>query len=225
MEKHKNPEVKEAFDYLTEVRGLSEDTIRKFCLGYVPRCVTNEFGDTHEVAGRIIIPIFNQYGQLIALSSRDWRKDAFRKFWHESYPKSLYLFGLDIAKEYIIKYDLCIIVEGEFDVMTLHDKGLNCAVGAVGTALQLYQISLLKRYCSDIYFVFDGDLAGLHALKRAMKLVSQYNLRGCDINVVPVYLSKDDDPDSIVFEHGRAAFVNILKKAKEEAKERNLYDR
>ena len=216
-------EAKEALEYLTINRGLSENIIRDFCIGYVPRSVRNEFGDIHEFAGRITIPIFDQYGDIIAISSRDWRKDAYRKFWHESYPKSLHLFALSLAKKHIIKYNLCIVVEGEFDVFSLHECGMNCAVGTVGASLSLYQLSVLKRYCDDFYFAFDGDEAGEKAINRVLKLSRKYNLRGCDINLIPVYLPKDSDPDSIIRQQGKSTFVQILKDAKIKAKERYLY--
>jgi len=168
----------------------------------------------HEFAGRIIIPFFDQYGGLIALSSRDWREDAYRKFYHEQYSKSLYLFGLNVAKSHIMQYNLCIIVEGEFDVMSLHNKGLNCVVGAVGTSLQLYQMSILKRYCDDFYLVFDGDDAGENAIKKALHLGDIHYLYSCGINLIPVYLPGGKDPDNIIKEQGKSVFIKLLQEAK-----------
>lgn len=199
---------------MTEDRGLSEDTIRAFGLGYVPKSVRNVNRVPHECAGRIIFPIYDPYGELVALSTRDFSEDAKQKFWHERYVKSLYLCGLNVSKPWIIQYNLCILVEGEFDLLTLYNVGLNPVVCSLGTTLSLFQISILKRYCNNYYVVFDGDDAGSKGTNRAKKLSRRYNLFAFGVNLIPVYLPDGTDPDSFVRKQGKQEFVKLLREAK-----------
>ena len=70
----------EALSYLKETRKITDQVIDEFQLGYVPPDIHNDNGDIHEFAGRIVIPVYDQYGFLVALSSRDWRENAYSKF-------------------------------------------------------------------------------------------------------------------------------------------------
>jgi len=211
----KTDEGKEAYKYLTEIRKVSDKTIEEFRIGYVPQSVTNTYDDKHEFSGRIIFPIYNQYDELVALSSRDWRKDAGMKFFHEMYRKRNYLFGLNVAKKNILQNKKSIIVEGEFDVLALHSAGINCTVGMLGSSFHLEQISLLSRYCQEIYMSFDGDNAGRESLKKAMILCSQRNLREMfDLSLIPVDLPEKIDPDEFVNSQGSKKFIDLLIKSR-----------
>ncbi len=212
-------ETKEAYHYLKEVRGFSDEVLSDFKLGYVPSLLKRKDGHTHELAGRITIPIYDVYGRLVSLSSRDWRTDAYIKFWHEQFPKSLYIFGLYNSRKSLLKKNKCILVEGEFDAIYLHGVGINTAVSSIGTSLQLYQISLLKRYCDELYIVYDGDSAGKRATEKILNLFKLYKLKYFDFQVVPVYLPKDTDPDDFVKEKGKKKFIDFLLTAKKEKNE------
>jgi len=208
-------EGKEALNYLTVKRGFPNNIINVFGLGYVPSHVNNLYGDPHEFAGRIVLSIRDPYGELVALSSRDWREGAYSKFFHEQYTKSNYLYALDIAKKSIIRNNKAIIAEGEFDVIKMHSVGIKCAVGMLGSSLSVKQISLLSRYCQEIFLVFDGDAAGKKSMERAMRLNTKYDLRRCyEILVVPVFLPDGLDPDDFIKKEGKETFVNLLKKSK-----------
>jgi len=208
-------EGKEALDYLKLKRGFSDDVINIFGIGYVPSHVNNIYGDPHEFAGRIVLPISDSHGELVALSSRDWRENAYSKFFHEQYKKSNHLYALDIAKKYIIKYNKAIIVEGEFDVIKMHSKNIKCSVGMLGSALSIKQISLLSRYCQEIFLVFDGDNAGKKSMEKAMQLNIKYGLRQFyDISIVPVFLPDGLDPDDFIKDKGREAFMSLLRESK-----------
>jgi len=210
-----SPEGKEALGYLKLKRGFSNNVIDNFGLGYVPTHVNNLYGDPHEFAGRIVLPIHDPYGELVALSSRDWREDAYSKFFHEQYTKSNYLYALDIAKDHIIKSNQAIIVEGEFDVMKMHSIGIRRTVGMLGSSLSIKQISLLSRYCQEIFLMFDGDEAGKNSMERAMQLSSKYGLRQFyDILIIPVVLSNGLDPDDFIKTEGKVSLVNLLRKSK-----------
>ena len=197
---------------MRDERGLSDDVIERFQIGYCPSSVE------HELSGRIITPIFDPYGNLVALSTRhlDRKKD----FWHESFDKHFYLYGLHLAKSSIVMSQKAILVEGEFDVAYLHSKGATMTVGCCGSAFSVFQASLLGRYCSEIYLVFDSDVSkkpgvlgsGQRAMKRAMEMQAEI-LR--DMKFIPVLLPYGKDPDDFVKEHGIQSFSELLKESKE----------
>ena len=199
---------------MRDVRGLSERTIKDFRIGYVPKSVQNEYGNRHECAGRIIFPIFDAYNSLVALSTRDWRENAKMKHWHESFAKSLYLYGLNAVKKWVSHYNLCMIVEGEFDLFSVYNVGLYPVVGTLGTSLNLFQISMLKRYCDNIYLIFDGDEPGRNATQRVLTVSKQHGLSSFEINIIPVYMPEKSDPDSFVRQNGKSSFVSLMREAK-----------
>jgi|TARA_Y100000310_G_scaffold344276_1_gene456156 DNA primase len=203
-------EGKEAIDYLVKDRGLSIGVIKKFQVGYCPQRVD------HELRGRIVTPIHDPYGSLVALSSRQLKK---KFFFHESYDKGFYLYGLHIAKPYIIKYGRVVIVEGEFDVMYLHSHGVPMAVGMCGSALNLFQLSVLARYCENIYIVFDGDKKCNQSIKRVLNMYHANHmwteLRNSEeregVKLYPVKLPMGYDPDDYIKKFGNKKFIALLK--------------
>ena len=207
-------EYSEALDYLVTTRKLKEDVIKLFEIGYMPKNVVNDTGRPHELAGRILFPIRNQYKELVAFTTRDWRPGSKSTHWHESFPKGQYLYGLNLTKDYIVKAKKAILVEGQFDTMQLYQGGLEYVVGLLGSAPQLYQISLLSRYCKEIYAFFDADEAGRAALKRLKELVNKFRLNDFDIHVIPVYLPENYDPDEYLKEYGAQQTTVLLKESK-----------
>ncbi|MFW6173466.1 MAG: toprim domain-containing protein [Elusimicrobiota bacterium] len=203
----------DALQYLTNERKLAQDVLRVFSVGYVPQSVRNLWGYNHEFSGRIIFPIFDQYNDLVALSSRDWRENAYMKFFHEQFDKSNYLYGLNVAKKSILKFNKAIVVEGDIDVLMSHQVNLRLTVGVLGSAINLKQIALLSRYCQNILFVFDGDKAGREALKRVIKLNNDYRLYRYDINIIGVQLPNGYDPDLFIVKEGKDKYVNFLSDA------------
>ena len=206
------PEGKKALDYLTSERKISLETIKNFSFGYCPEDVN------HQLRGRIITPIYDHHNSLIAISTRYIDKKRQNRFWHESFDKSYYIYGLNIAKSSIMKHNKAVLVEGEFDVALLHSKGLSLAVGVCGSSFTLFQASLLSRYCSDVFVVFDGDESGKKSIKRTMDLYKKYNLNAYKINYIPVFLPQNEDPDEYVRRQGMKKFKELLKKSREESK-------
>jgi len=206
------PEGEQALDYLRNQRGFSDEIIDRFDMGFCPLNVNN----MPELNGRLITPIYDAYGNLIALSTRHLDENHPRRFWHESFNKSFYVYGLPYAKKFIVKYKKAIIVEGEFDVASLHSNGFFITVGTCGSALTLSQIVLITRYCSEVYLLFDGDNAGRESIKKAMKLYDKHNFKLYDITFVPAFLPKDIDPDKFVKERGRIELMDLLKRSKKE---------
>jgi len=210
-------EGKDALDYLNLKREFPNNIINIFRLGYVPSHVHNIYGDFHEFAGRIVLPIHDPYGELVALSSRDWRENAYSKFFHEQFKKSNYLYALDIAKDSIIKNNKAVIVEGEFDVMKMHSVGIKCTVGMLGSSLSIKQISLLSRYCQEVFLMFDGDEPGKKSMERAIQFNIKYGLRKFyDILMIPVLLPDNLDPDDFIKKEGKNSLIDLLKKSKTE---------
>lgn len=198
---------KKALNYLIDERKFSDQVIEKFKLGYCPVEVN------HQLSGRIISPIYDESNNLISLSTRHLDKNHNMRFWHEVFDKGLYLYGLCYAKKSILKVNKVIVVEGEFDVISFHNAGINMTVGVCGSALTYFQICLLSRYCSNFYLMFDGDEAGEKAIYRAMKMYKENNLKFNKINFFPVYLPNQFDPDDYVKLEGVDGVKEILKKS------------
>jgi len=206
------PEGEQALSYLRNQRGFSDEIIDRFDMGYCPLNVIS----LPELNGRLITPIYDAYGNLIALSTRHLDENHSRRFWHESFNKSFYVYGLPYAKKSIVKYKKVIIVEGEFDVASLHSNGFFITIGTCGSALTLSQMVLITRYCSEVYLLFDGDRAGQSSIKKAMKLYDKYNFKLYDITFIPVFLPKDIDPEKFVKKRGRLELMELLKQSKNE---------
>jgi len=200
-------EGKDALQYLKLERGFNDETIKKFNLGYCPSRVE------HELADRILIPIYDPYGNLVFLTTRTPYQ---KNFFHESVSnKGLYLFGINISKKAIIERQEAIIVEGEYDAIYLHTVGINNVVAASGSALSIFQITILSRYCSEIYYVPDGDTAGSKAIDRANKLNNEYNLSGLGVAFITVKMPRDiADPDDYIKVNGTQKFVDLLRESK-----------
>lgn len=205
---------KKALDYLHNERGLSDETISDFQIGYCPEKAK------HQLAGRIITPICDAFGEVVAISTRRMEKDHSFRFWHEQYEKGFYVYGLHLAKRHIIKYRKAILVEGEFDVACLHSQGIKMTIGLCGSALSSFQASMILRYCSIIYLLFDPDRGGRSATQRAMnlyKLISPMVSSSNPIMFVPVILPDGLDPDDFVKQHGKKALADLMKKSQEES--------
>jgi len=164
------------------------------------------------------MPLFDQSGkEVIAFTSRDTDAPKRYQHWQESFDKSRYLYGLHLAKDAIRRTDKAIIVEGQFDTMCLHTYGFDMTVGLCGHALTIMHVTLLARYCSEIYLLLDPDDAGNSALEHAKSLYKEYDLRECGLTFVPVRLPNKTDPDDYVRQQGSSALVNLLKDAKQKA--------
>jgi DNA primase len=222
----KNPESVKALDYLMNERGFSKSVLKTFEVGYIPSWTKNKDGSsfsTHELAGRIITPVKDPFNNLIAFSSRNFLGGG-NKFWHEKFDKSKALFGLNVSKDYMIKTKKAILVEGEFDVISLWDKGFKMTVGILGSAPQLIQLGFLKRYCDEVYVMFDGDESGEAAQKRIYDLCSKKRLDLLGLKLYPVKMptpqqlginDKKVDPDNLINKMGKEYVIELLKDSKD----------
>ncbi len=157
---------------------------------------------------RIIFPIADYNGRIIGFSSRALANDG-AKYINSSdsliYKKSASLFGLNVALPSIRKEDMAIVVEGNFDLVSLHQHGITNAVATLGTALTDSHIKLLKRFTASIVIAFDSDDAGR---KAAMKSLPIFLQNGISPRLLE--LPAGTDPDSFIHRDKEAAFRGRL---------------
>ena len=149
---------------------------------------------------RVMFPIHSVSGRVIAYSGRTLRSDNPAKYVNspetEIYIKSRNLLGIYFAKSEIARQDRCILVEGNVDVVMMHQMGITNVVASCGTSLTEEQIRLIKRFTENVTIMYDGDKAGLHAALRAIGLILK---EGMAPRVV--FLPDGDDPDSYSRKH------------------------
>jgi len=203
-----------ALDYLIKKRKLNKDIIDKYNIGYCPLNIS------HQLRGRIITPIYDVYGKLITLSTRHLNENIKNRFWHETFDKAYYLYGLFEAKKNIIKNQKVLIVEGEMDALCYQSNGINIAVSICGSALTIYQVAILSRYVSEFFIMLDGDDVGQEAIKRIMKKIyNKYNLDSYQLSFIPIKIPNKMDPDEYLIKNGTKEVIKLLKKTKEQLNE------
>ncbi|MDP7567643.1 MAG: DNA primase, partial [Flavobacteriales bacterium] len=215
-------------------RGFSEETIKKFELGYSPK-KANSFGKAAIKAGydtdvllassligknengesydkfkdRTIFPIHSYTGKVIGFGGRAFNPDAKSKYLNSGetliYDKSKVLYGLNLSKQAISKADKCFIVEGYTDVISMHQNGVENVVSASGTALGPQQIQLIKRSTNNVILLFDGDKAGVKATLRSIDLCLK-----AEMNVKIVSFPDGEDPDSLAKKLSTEEFHDFL---------------
>lgn len=206
-------------------RGFRDDIIRKFQLGYCPdqwdsmtrtaleQGYSLEYlkkaGLTREregvpydfFRGRVMFPIHNVSGKTIAFGGRTLKAEKeIAKYFNspesELYVKNQVLYGLYQAKNAIVKDDVCFLVEGYTDVISLHQSGVENAVASSGTSLTEGQIRQIRRYTQNITILYDGDSAGIKASFRGIDMILKEGM-----NVKVLLFPDGDDPDSFARKH------------------------
>jgi len=172
-------------------RGVSTASIKKWKLGFCPD-VVNDF----MFKNRVVVPYYNAYDDLIAVSVRKI-VDEKPTWWNEKFTKSDHFFGLNHAKKSIFKNNLAIIVEGQFDVISCHQRGLDMTVGLCGSALSEHQITLLSRYCNRIVLAFDVDDNANQSGQKASEKTFEA-LKNRNMYIYRWFLPKGYDPDEYV---------------------------
>lgn len=221
-------------------RGFREDTIRSFMLGYSPDSYDAFYkqakaeGHSEEIlakAGlikekngkhydffrdRVMFPIFNVTGKPIAFGGRTLKSGENQPKYINTpetdvYHKSRVLYGIFQAKNEIRAKDVCFLVEGYTDVISLHQAGIRNVVASSGTALTKDQVLLIKRFTENIVILYDGDPAGVKAALRGLDIVLEQGL-----NVRLVLLPDGEDPDSFVQKNGADATIDFVEKNKKD---------
>lgn len=224
-----------ALTYFRDRRKLTEETIRKFRLGYSPSqrdalseaalskgykseflvatglCVEREGGALADrFFERVIFPIHSLSGRVMAFGGRTLRTDKnIAKYVNspesEIYIKRRSLYGIYFAKGEISKLDKCLLVEGYLDVISMHQLGICNVVASSGTSLTVEQIRLIRRFTTNITILYDGDSAGIKASLRGIDLILEEGL-----NVKVVLIPDGDDPDSFSMKHTREEVESFI---------------
>ncbi|KKN37883.1 hypothetical protein LCGC14_0758920 [marine sediment metagenome] len=179
--------------YLKVCRGMTDETISTYKLGAFPEDLRDLYKynlDPKELRERnivwnaersqfqlypIVIPVRDLHGQTIAigcrtlLSEKKRKKMGIPKYRNSVYKKTFHLYGLDRAVEAIKEADKCFIVEGYFDAIMAHQKGIRNVVATSGTIFSERQLIILSRYASNISLLFDNDEPGRISAKKAME--------------------------------------------------------
>jgi DNA primase len=172
----------------------------------IPR--KNSSGCYDRFRDRIIFPIFHLNGQVIGFGGRVL-DDTLPKYINSPdsivFNKSQSLYGLQQSKEACRKSDSVIIVEGNVDVLALHQHGIKNVVATLGTALTTYQIRRLKGFATQFFLVYDSDDSGIKASERIVGLFIKENV---DVHVA--ILPAGHDPDSYLTEFGTDSFLKVV---------------
>ena len=207
-------------------RGLNDETIKKFGLGYSPErrdslaltatkagynsellaksgvCYKTEDGRMIDrFWGRCIFPVHTISGKVVAFGGRTLQSNPKAAKYVNSpesdiYHKSDHLYGLYFAKQAIMQKDRCILVEGYLDVISMYQSGIKNVVASSGTSLTTGQIKLIHRFTNNVTLIYDGDKAGIKASLRGTDMLLE---EGMNINVV--MLPDGEDPDSYAQSH------------------------
>ena len=179
--------------------------------GIIKKSSTGNYIDTFR--NRLIFPISNEQGKVIAFAGRQLGADKGPKYLNSPeskvYNKSRVVYGLKQAAEHIRKKDQLLVVEGYTDLISLYQSGIQNVVAASGTAFTPYHCRMLMRYTKNIVMVFDGDDAGKKAASRATKIALEHQIRPRI-----VMLETGTDPDDVVKSAGREGFLKLVEEAK-----------
>lgn len=206
-------------------RGIESQTIDKFGLGWAPSgrrafvdyalakgfkqeylvdaglAVQGEDGSLRDkFYERVMFPIHSLSGRVIAYSGRTLRSDNPAKYVNspetDIYIKSRNLLGIYFAKSEISRLNKCILVEGNIDMVMMHQLGITNVVASCGTSLTIEQIRLIHKFTDNLTIMYDGDSAGIHAALRGITMVLSEGM-----NVKIVMMPEGDDPDSFSRRH------------------------
>lgn len=217
-------------------RGFDDATVNKFGIGYSPDgfslpkylasvgysmadCVKcgvlqkGRQGETDALSGRLIVPIFNMQGQVIAFGGRgmDEYTIAHGKYKNTSetplFIKKDNLFAVNIAKEQKQQSALphLVVVEGYMDVIAMYQAGFKGAVASMGTSLTEQQAKWLSRLSDTVYICYDGDAAGQKATVRGLDILDR---AGLEVRVMTV--PEKLDPDEYIKKYGAEAFDKLI---------------
>lgn len=229
------PQGKSALEYITS-RGISLETIKKFKLGFAPidrkwlknfllkKNFSNEFllnsglfskkySDVAFFSNRLMFPIFNRRGQVVALGGRQLSNDPNSPKYLNSgdliqYKKGETLYAFNFAKKAIREAKKVIFCEGYMDCIAYHQCGIEYAVAPLGTALTEMQIKIIRPFVDEVLLSFDSDGAGQKATMRAILMLRKEN-----ITVRIIQLTGGKDPAEIMQKLGAQVLTNQVSNA------------
>ena len=231
-EKLFSPEAAHALEYVRK-RGFTDDMIKKYRIGYAPKnniiankyanskflidsglCRRGEFGMYDFFRDKLMFPLFNAKGKVVAFSGRSLDGSE-PKYINTSdtdiFHKRKTVFGLNFARDAIHRANRSIIVEGQIDAIKMQTNGFPETVAPLGTALTEDHIALLCKSNRNIVFCFDGDGAGLKAAGRACSIIMPFLRDTSDVKFA--FVTGGKDPDEILKTSGTEAMNKIIKDA------------
>ncbi len=181
----------------------------------------NERGRYDFFRDRVMLPVLDRQKRPIGFSSRLLDPEAKERKYVNSPDSPLFhkkenLYGLHVALEAIRRSGTAIVVEGNFDVLSLHEAGVQEAVAPMGTALTSEQVKLLSRAAKRIVVVFDGDAAGARAAEKAIPIAVEAGLffAEADADGRVAQMPAGVDPDDFVRAQGAEAFRALVERAR-----------
>ncbi|MFC2709532.1 MAG: DNA primase, partial [Candidatus Saccharibacteria bacterium] len=209
-----------AVEYIFKKRKINKNIVMRFSVGYAPNKnnilvdflkkkgftpqeiseagLSNRFGGDL-FKNRMMIPLMDVSGGIVGFTGRIIEDDPNAPKYLNTpqtllYDKSWHVFGLAQAKESIRQHDYAVIVEGNLDVVSSHQAGINYVVATAGTAMTIHHLKIIGRFSKNIRLAFDSDKAGLAATERAISIAQE---AGIDLSVIslPDYAK---DPDELI---------------------------
>ncbi|KJS15242.1 MAG: hypothetical protein VR69_14085 [Peptococcaceae bacterium BRH_c4b] len=226
------PESSAARDYL-KGRGLSEEIIKRFKIGYAPQgweslltfmrgrgytpqqlvelglAMAGERGLFRDrFRHRVMFPVTDALGRVLGFGGRilgDGQPKYLNSPETDFFSKGKILFGLDQARAPIRQHNQAVIMEGYLDVISAHQHSITNAVASLGTSLTPEQGKLLLRYTSRALFAYDSDRAGVAATLRGLDILQE---QGFSLRILTIPESKD--PDEFLQKHGQAGWKELI---------------
>lgn len=208
-----SPEKKNAFTEYALAKGYEKEILEKSGISIFPE---NSPSGIDRFRERVIFPIHSFSGRVLGFGARILKSNVkTAKYLNspetEIYHKSNILYGLNQSKQAISRENLCLLVEGYMDVISLHQSGIENVVASSGTALTTEQIKLIKRLTENVTILFDGDAAGIKASFRSIDMLLSEGM-----NIRVVLFPDGDDPDSFARKNPRDFVEDFIKnKAKD----------
>jgi len=218
---------KEFNDYI-QTRGWSQETLDKFRIGYFPPSLLSlkvkiinaggEYSDLVEAgivkdtwsifSDRIIFPIWNLWGEEIAMTGRVLDNLKKPKYFNTFYEKGKTLYGLNFAIDEIIKTKRVYVFEGNADIVSTHQYNIKNSVGCQGTAFTEDHFILLSRYAEEIILVFDNDNGGKKALYSFNK--KKIDEERIETKIYRCMFKDHKDADEFLVNEGRDRFISYM---------------
>ncbi|GAA5101635.1 DNA primase [Chryseobacterium ginsengisoli] len=193
-----SPEKKNAFTEYALEKGYSKEILEKSGLSIFPE---NSPAGIDRFRERVMFPIHSFSGRVLGFGARILKNNVkTAKYLNspetEIYHKSNVLYGLNQSKQAISRKNICLLVEGYMDVISLHMSGIENVVASSGTSLTTEQIKLIKRLTENVTILFDGDNAGIKASFRSIDMLLTEGM-----NIRVLLFPDGDDPDSFARKH------------------------
>ena len=203
-----SPEKKNAFTEYALAKGYEKEILEKSGISIFPE---NSPSGIDRFRDRVIFPIHSFSGRVLGFGARILKSNVkTAKYLNspetEIYHKSNVLYGLNQSKQAISRENLCLLVEGYMDVISLHQSGIENVVASSGTALTTEQIKLIKRLTENVTILFDGDAAGIKASFRSIDMLLSEGM-----NIRVVLFPDGDDPDSFARKNPRDFVEDFIK--------------